>query len=207
MPIILILLVIGAAFLGKTVADDQSSKRFAPFLNQQQEIQVEQPTITLSPTFTVTPTPTPVPQVKVNQIVPTPYDPIVECVSEWEKQKGITKKVKKSACDRYIDCQLGGGAVGRVPSKEYCEEVQRLIAEKKQNQQTGDMVTCKLSYGDFGTLTREQCQNIVNDHVKKELHEKNLRDAEQLLIQYGYSPEEISKKLQEYDQEMKSQGM
>ena len=50
-------------------------------------------------------------------------------------------------------------------------------------------------------------QNIVNDHAKKELHAKTLRDAEQLLIQNGYSAEEISKKLQELDQDLKAQGL
>lgn len=214
MPIIIaFVIIISGIFVTANVADKVLEKQI-----QQVKVETPSPSPTSAP-----PTSTPVPQVKINQVAPTPYDPIVDCVSDWQKQQGQTNKAKKSICDSWVDCQMGFGVAVRVP-KEKCdalidchvgdivtkttsvEECEQRKGKLKQKQ-TGDMVTCKLSYGDFGVITREQCQNIVNDHVKKELHEKTLRDAEQLLIQDGYSPEEISKKLQELDQDLKAQGL
>lgn len=120
MPIIIaFIIIISGIFVTANVADKVLQKQITSF----------QPTPTASPT----PTPTSVPQVKVNQVAPPPYDPIIDCGTDSQRQKGITtSKVKKSTCDSWVDCQMGFGLAVRVP-KEKCDA---LI-----NCQVGDIAT------------------------------------------------------------------
>ncbi len=59
-----------------------------PSLKQEVQVKVETP----SPSPISTPIPTPMPQVKVNQIAPTPYDPIVDCIGPDGKHSQKTQK-------------------------------------------------------------------------------------------------------------------
>ena len=156
-----------------------------------------------------TPTSTPVP-IRKQEIL----DPIVDCVSDWEKQQGQTKMAKKSVCDLWIDCHLEDKVI-RAP-KEMCSKYQVKLEElkkqvrEKQKQQEG-MVKCNLSFGDLGIMKKEECQRLgeeqVKEQVKKELHEKTLRDAEQELRLRGLTQEEINTELYRLDQDLKARGL
>ena len=196
MPIVIVIfIVIGAFFAGNSTINPQAK----PTVTSEEIKAVTEEVETITPSFS----PTPIPQHKIVNPTPLPtvYDPIVDCGTDWQKANGKTAKTKKSVCDSFIDCQMYGG-IFRFP-KDKCDSLVTCQLDGKTMRMTSQ--DCEKYKGQLES--NRQRQNSINEDVKKQLHEKTLRDAEQLLIQNGYSPEEIIKKLQELDQDLKAQGL
>lgn len=186
MPIVLFLVLVSSAFFVGTwmvnlPAHQQSENSPSPIIEQT-------PTEFPKPTFI------PTPKVKGTNIKPiiTPTSQLV-----------------------FIDCYLptpdGQGKVIKA-TKQQCEDGLRRIEEAKRqaeerNKQFEGMVRCNLSFGDFGIMKKEECQKLVDEQVKKGLHEKTLRDAEQELRLQGLTPDEIDAELYRLDQQLKEQGL
>lgn len=159
MPIILVyVLIISGIFVSANVADKILEKQIQqgsqPTLTVIKEVQ------TATPSPTSTPTPIPVPQVKINPISPTPYDPIVDCGSDWQKQNGKTTKLQKSICDSWSDCNINDKVVRM--SKQMCIDYQA----------KANIVNCQL--GDQWTkMNKDDCTKAQNARGSKIQSQQN----------------------------------
>lgn len=163
-------------------------------------------TSTPSATPTQIPAATRTPAILPKKITtPLPSDPIVKCKSKY----GETKEIRKSECDQMVDCQVGSSWI--TLKRDECLKIQG--QQSVQNQQQGDTVDCQIQSG-WVKIKEEDCKkaqeiwkNQINDQVKKDLHEKNLRDMEQFLQQQELTREQIDAELYKFDQQMKAQGL
>ncbi len=114
---------------------------------------------TPSPSPTSTPTSTPAPQVKVNQIAPTPYDPIVDCIGPDGKHSQKTQK----ECDDF-------NAAWRKPQQANRNNV--------PNNQSGT-VNCQTKSG-WVSVTKEDCVRL-QDEWKQDILKDVIRQQDQQL--------------------------